>query len=709
MNLLHITKNFTNMKTLNLKLVGLWIVLALLSSCSDDLSTDQQLAEEPKAEIEVHDHRTCNHDSYMEHLLSDPEYKAAYDKRMAKYKDYVTNVATTRALCSNPTIVPVAVHYQGATSVDVGCLNTLAVNAIAALNADFQGTNADINSWTGNAASSFPGINYGEACLQFVLANQNHPSGYGLTNGDLAVTINATTGDSDNNWSGYLNIFVKNAGGALGYSPLGGAGNGDGVVVSQSAFGTGANCGNIGSNAPFNLGRTLTHELGHYLLLDRIWGNGCNQDDGVADTPNSAQEYYGCSAIGASSCGSTDLHMNYMDYSDDACMYMFTEGQATVTENYVASSLSNITNNAASVINGTTTTGGGGTTGTGGTGTGGTGSGGTGGGTSVVCTTPASTDTELLSSSSVKVTWEAQPTAEKYQVFYRVQGTTSWTVKSAVIAEKTLASLAPSTTYQYRVRTKCPSGWTPFTATETFQTTGGGGTSTTCGAPTTSSVEVQTETTAKVTWEAMPQATRYQIRYRTQGGGSWTNRISTIAQRTLTGLQNGATYEYKIRTRCPSGWTSFSGMETFVQSLGAPTGGGSNLNTVNFNLILDDYGSETSWELEDANGSVVANGGPYGDGNNGMLVTEMFSLEDGCYILFVDDAYGDGICCAYGSGSFEITDINGTQVGYSNGNFGNYDYIEFCVVNNVVTFRDEQKDEKELNLAPKSLNPINVE
>ena len=87
----------------------------------------------------------------------------------------------------------------------------------------------------------------------------------------------------------------------------------------------------------------------------------------------------------------------------------------------------------------------------------------------------------------------------------------------------------------------------------------------------------------------------------------------------------------------------------------------------------------------------------------------MFSLADGCYTIFVNDSYGDGICCTYGNGSFEITDINGTQAGYSNGQFGNYDFINFCVTNNIVTFQDEQKDEKELQLAPKSLTPSKVE
>ena len=254
------------MKTLNFKLISLLIFMALLTACSDESLNDQLIEDNTTSQIEAFTHRSCGHAHHMEKLLSNPIYKEKYDRRMAKHNEYLKTAVNTRALCSNPTVIPVAVHYQGATSTDINCLVSLAQESIAVLNADFQGTNADITNWINNAASSFPGVNYGEACLEFVLANTNHPSGYGLTDGDLAVTMNTTSGDTDNNWSGYLNIFVIDANGNLGYSPLGGSGNGDGVVVDRGAFGSGTNCGNIGSSAPFNLGRTLTHEVGHYLL-----------------------------------------------------------------------------------------------------------------------------------------------------------------------------------------------------------------------------------------------------------------------------------------------------------------------------------------------------------------------------------------------------------------------------------------------------------
>jgi len=173
-----------------------------------------------------------------------------------------------------------------------------------------------------------------------------------LQDGDLAVTINKTDGDFDTKWSGYLNFFIQSGTGVLGYAPLGGAGNGDGVVIDATAFGLGGGCGSVRPEAPYTLGRTSTHEVGHYLNLDHIWGDGCGQDDGVADTPNSDQEYYDCPSIGENTCGSVDMHMNYMDYTNDACMYMFSAGQATVCEDYVNASLSILSNNASNVIGG---------------------------------------------------------------------------------------------------------------------------------------------------------------------------------------------------------------------------------------------------------------------------------------------------------------------------------------------------------------------
>jgi len=112
-----------------------------------------------------------------------------------------------------------------------------------------------------------------------------------------------------------------------GLNESGGPASTDGVVLRYSVCGS-AEKGNFPvMQAPHNLGRTLTHETGHWLGLRHIWGDGaCNADDFVADTPTSSGPHRGC-PIGVSTCNSIDMIENYMDYTDDACMNIFTKGQ----------------------------------------------------------------------------------------------------------------------------------------------------------------------------------------------------------------------------------------------------------------------------------------------------------------------------------------------------------------------------------------------
>ncbi len=120
-------------------------------------------------------------------------------------------------------------------------------------------------------------------------------------------------------------------GGLLGYAQFpGGPAATDGVVALHSAFGTTGTAA-----APFNLGRTTTHEVGHWLNLRHIWGddgNGCSGSDFVADTPNQGGPNYGTPTFPRVSCDNGpngDMFMNYMDYVDDAAMVMFSTGQVT--------------------------------------------------------------------------------------------------------------------------------------------------------------------------------------------------------------------------------------------------------------------------------------------------------------------------------------------------------------------------------------------
>lgn len=128
----------------------------------------------------------------------------------------------------------------------------------------------------------------------------------------------------------YLNIWVAGIGGGiLGLATFPGAAPPaeDGVLIDPRYFGT---TGLAAFNPPHHLGRTATHEIGHYFDLRHIWGgneNTCADDDEVGDTPVQRNPYFGCPVYPQFSCGNSAMFMNFMDYTDDACMGLFTPGQ----------------------------------------------------------------------------------------------------------------------------------------------------------------------------------------------------------------------------------------------------------------------------------------------------------------------------------------------------------------------------------------------
>jgi len=164
------------------------------------------------------------------------------------------------------------------------------------------------------------------------------------TYGDGAFTSNYVDNTIKPNtiWdpNNYMNIWSADiSGGLLGWAQFpdnsglgglnanGGAANTDGVVALYSSIGSVANPNPAGGN--YSRGRTLTHEVGHWVGLRHIWGDGnCSVDDFCNDTPESDAANYGCPG-GHVSCSTTDMIENYMDYTDDACMDIFTAEQKT--------------------------------------------------------------------------------------------------------------------------------------------------------------------------------------------------------------------------------------------------------------------------------------------------------------------------------------------------------------------------------------------
>jgi hypothetical protein len=100
----------------------------------------------------------------------------------------------------------------------------------------------------------------------------------------------------------------------------------DGVVIQYDCFGT------VGTvRYPFNKGRTATHEIAHWMGISHIWGDNSCGSDGIDDTPRQSNYNSNCPSFPKlSSCSPNangDMFMNFMDYTNDACMNMFTNGQ----------------------------------------------------------------------------------------------------------------------------------------------------------------------------------------------------------------------------------------------------------------------------------------------------------------------------------------------------------------------------------------------
>ncbi|HEY9695670.1 MAG TPA: zinc metalloprotease [Trichocoleus sp.] len=234
------------------------------------------------------------------------------------------------------TTIPVVVHVvYNSSNPEQNISDEQIKSQIDVLNRDFRLRNSDIDSVPAPFRPKAA-----DARVEFVLASQD-PSG-NATNGITRTATTVTAFESDDRvksaatggadaWASdrYLNLWVCALNGLLGYAQFpGGPAATDGVVINYQAFGT------VGTaTAPYNLGRTATHEIGHWLNLRHIWGddgNGCNGSDFVRDTPNQAGPNYGKPNFPRVTCNNApngDMFMNYMDYTDDAAMIMFTAGQ----------------------------------------------------------------------------------------------------------------------------------------------------------------------------------------------------------------------------------------------------------------------------------------------------------------------------------------------------------------------------------------------
>jgi len=286
------------------------------------------------AQLTVTEENRCMSTQWLdEYEEENPGYKNDIFEGLKNYKKRLSASRNSSMSLTIPVHV-ILVHSPGEA---IGTGSNFSVehvqSQIDVINEDFGQYNSD----SGNTPPVFPSTDTG---IQFCLATVD-PDGNptdGITRHATTTSMNGSAGRtqviSDTRWprDSYMNIWSAPNLSFLGLASLPSttslpSPNQDFILVEATSFGGPG----YSTGAPYDLGRTTTHEIGHWLGCDHPWGGngGCGNDDGFADTPTQNQSNFGCPNHPSPSCGNSgDMFMNYMDYVNDNCMNAFTEDQA---------------------------------------------------------------------------------------------------------------------------------------------------------------------------------------------------------------------------------------------------------------------------------------------------------------------------------------------------------------------------------------------
>jgi hypothetical protein len=380
--------------------------------------------------------RSCaTHEAHLEHTKYFPEVLDNVEDIERHTQKYITTpqLSVRGSVITIPVVIHI-VHRTANPSENIS--DEQIMSQLETLNNDYRRLNKDATS----TPSLFQPL-AADCGIEFKLA-QRTPDGK-ATNGieryasarktpwgkSDDVKIPSLGGISPWNPSKYLNLYVcAIGGGVLGYSSMPGSlAAYDGVVIDYRFFGT---KGSV--VAPFNMGRTTTHEVGHWLNLRHTWGDNDCGDDLVNDTPKQREPNYGCVAFPHISCSNDsrgDMFMNFMDYTDDGCMNMFSVGQKARIQALFAlggarSSL--LTSDALTPP-------------------------------MTGCVAATHITAQNIAEKSAIITWMASADIKETVVEYKAKNSADWLalpVKNAAIAQ--LDKLVANTEYEYRVKSLCP-------------------------------------------------------------------------------------------------------------------------------------------------------------------------------------------------------------------------------------------------------------
>lgn len=523
--------------------------------------------------------RECGTQDYYEYQKAND---SSFELRQQEIEEFTNEFVTHQSEGERVLVtIPVVVHIVWNTTTE-NITDAQVLSQINVLNQDFRRLNSD---WTSTPSVFQPVV--ADANIQFCMASRD-PDGNptnGITRTQTSVTafgtndqVKFTAQGGRNAWpaSKYLNIWVCDiSGGILGYAQFpGGSASTDGVVIDFQYYGTTGT-----ATAPFNKGRTGTHEVGHWLNLRHIWGDANCGSDLVSDTPAQQGANYGCPSFPQVSCNNGPngaMFMNYMDYTDDACMYMFSNGQAARMQALFAAGGARsalLTSDGCSPANTT-------------------------------CGAPSGLASSSITASSANLTWVAVSGATSYSVRRKLTSETTWTETTGITTNSFAASgLAACSAYEWQVRATCAGGAGSYSGSGTFSTTGC--TATYCSA---------SGSTADEWINRVVMATIDNTSGNNSGYGNFTNLSATLTAGTSYSFSGTPGFSGSVFAEFWRVWIDYNGDLDFNDSgeqVFGPSSASSSTVTGNFTVPASTAPRTTRMRVAMRYGSAPANCGTY--------------------------------------------------------------------------------------------------
>lgn len=536
------------------------------------------------ATISFSQERTCSTMEVLEQqLLQYPDQAIRMEAIERHTEDFIHQHAADgsgRMVITIPVVFHI-VHNGDALGANENISDALIQAQLDQLNQDFALTNSDANL--------IPDIFLPVAAnteIQFCFA-QRKPDGT-ATNGINRINGGQASWTSSQinsslkpntiwNRNQYLNIwsvvFGGSSSGLLGYAQFpGGSANTDGIVVLYSSIGSVATPNPQGGN--YARGRTATHEVGHWLNLRHIWGDSNCGSDLVSDTPVHNASNGGCPThphLSTCSGSPVEMTMNYMDYTFDACMYMFTAGQKVRMQAVLATGGSRFSLTTSPGCQPP----------------------------SSACATPVGLSASAITATTATLSWTAVSGALSYNIQWRPVGTTTWSTTTSSSTSVGITGLIASTQYEFQVQVVCSAGTGSFSASATFTTT-----SQSCGTPTNLFASSIAGNSAVLNWTGVSGATSYNVRWRIFGTTTWTTGATSNTTLLITGLAPLTQYEFQVQAVCGASTGSFASEFKFstlpAQGCGTPqnlnaTGVEATFATLNWDAVSGATAYNVQW------------------------------------------------------------------------------------------------------------------